>query len=260
MQPSERAARARTPTRSMKLQPLFLLAGSAVLCGSAHADWEITLYTGDSHTFASDLHVQQFNTASDAVFRDVSWAPHPFALGAPYYGLSVSYFPHSGARLGGFLDRTHYKMYAETSERVQARGTWDGAPLSQYALLSERVQNLQIAHGINLTALGAQYRWNPTYEDGPWEAYVGAGPLVYLPHSEGAINSIPENGGYQYGGAGGQIFGGTELSVSRHVALMMESKFDAGSVQLDLDPDARISTAVRTLHLIGGVTFHFDAW
>jgi hypothetical protein len=241
----------------MKPLPLLFLAGSALLAGSAHADWEITLYTGDSYTFPSDLRVQQSSTGSDAVFRDVSWAPHPFTLGAPYYGLSISYFPRSGSRLGGFLDRTHYKMYAETSERVQARGTWEGAPLSQYALLSERVQNLQIAHGINLTSLGAEYRWNPTFDEGPWEAYVGAGPLVYLPHSEGAINSVPENGGYQYGGAGAQIFGGTELSLSRHVALMVESKFDAGSVELDLDPAARISTQVRTLHLIGGLSFHF---
>ncbi len=106
-------------------------------------------------------------------------------------------------------------------------------------------------------ALCAAYRWNPGFTDGPWEAYAGAGPLVYLPHSEAAINEVPENGGYQYGGAGGQIFAGTELRVSAHVALMMAGKFDAGSVELDLDPAARISTEVRTLNLIGGVTFHF---
>jgi hypothetical protein len=243
--------------RSMKPLTLLCLAASAALSGSARADWEITLYTGDSYTFPSDLRVQQSITDSDAVFSHVSWAPHPFALGAAYYGLSISFFPRSGAPFGGFLDRTHYKMYAETSERVQARGTWERAPLDQYAPLGERVQNLQIAHGINLTSLGAEYRWNATFEDGPWETYVGAGPLVYLPHSEGAINSIPENGGYQYGGAGGQVLGGTELRLSQHVALMMAGKFDAGSVELDLDPAARISTEVRTLNLIGGVSFHF---
>jgi hypothetical protein len=38
---------------------------------------------------------------------------------------------------------------------------------------------------------------------------------------------------------------------------MMEGKFDMGSLDVNLDPGTRLSTQVRTLHIIGGVSFQF---
>jgi hypothetical protein len=38
---------------------------------------------------------------------------------------------------------------------------------------------------------------------------------------------------------------------------MIEGKFDIGSLDVKLNPGTRISTQVRTLHLIGGVSLHF---
>jgi transposase len=108
-----------------------------------------------------------------------------------------------------------------------------------------------------MTSIGAEYRWNPAFELGRWRTHVGAGVLIYLPHAETTINSIPEHSNYQYAGSGGQIFGGTALRVHRHIALMMEGKFDMGSLDVNLDPGTRLSTQVRTLHIIGGVSLQF---
>lgn len=241
----------------MKRLAFVLLAGPALLCGNAHAEWTATVYTGVSHTFPSDLYVQQSASASAATFRSVSWAPHPFSQGGAYIGVRISYFPQTASRLGGFVEYTHYKMYAETAETVEVRGRWNGAPVGEFAPMNERVQHLEISHGVNMTSIGAEYRWNPAFQLGRWQTHVGAGALIYLPHAETTINSIPEHSNYQYAGSGGQIFGGTALRVHRHIALMMEGKFDMGSLDVNLDPGTRISTQVRTLHIIGGVSFQF---
>jgi len=241
----------------VKALPFVFLAGPAFLCGSARAEWAATLYTGVSYTFESDLNIQQIGSASDATFHSVSWAPHPFSHGAPYYGVRVSYFPQRASRLGVILDYTHYKMYAETARTVEVSGRWNGAPVNEFAPLNERVQHLEVSHGVNMTSLGAEYRWNPSFQAGPWQLHVGAGVLVYLPHAEGEIDSVAVSGKYQYAGSGGQIFGGAALSVSRHIALVMEGKFDMGGLNAELDPGTRISTRVRTLHMIGGVSLRF---
>jgi hypothetical protein len=228
-----------------------------VLCREARAEWVLAAYTGASHTFASDLRVRQSASSSDATFAGVSWAPHPLTQGAPYYGLRLSYFPSTQPRLGATLDYTHYKIYAETADVVAVHGTWNGAPLNTVAALASRVQHLEISHGVNLTSVNAQYRWGPDFGQGVWQLHAGAGLLVYLPHTEGTVDGTGVSGDYQYAGAGGQIFGGVEYGLWRHFGAIMEGKFDAGHLELDLDPNTRITTQVRTLHLIGGIAFHF---
>lgn len=246
-------------------------AGVALAIGSlalahacaAHAEWVLTLYTGASHTYASTIHVTEPSTRSDASFEGVPWAPHPFALGAPYYGVRLSYFPALDARLGVTIDFTHYKMYAETAEPVTARGVWGGAPFYAHAPLRDFVQHLEISHGVNLTSLDGEYRWNPSFARGPWQSHVGAGLLVYVPHAEGTVDGVGVSGDYAYSGWGGQIFGGAEYTLPRRweprwarVTLLVESKLDMGRIDLDLEPATRISTRVGTLHLIAGVSLH----
>lgn len=240
----------------MKLLRAAALASALTLWqGPAHAEWVLTVYTGVSHTFASDLRIRQ--PGSDATFDAVSWAPHPFTDGAPYYGVRISYFPHWSSHTGMMIDFTHYKMYAETADPVHVHGIWDGSPVNETAVLGSRVQHLQISHGVNLTSLSGEYRWNPVFAQGTWQMHAGAGLLVYLPHAEGMINGTGVSKSYQYGGFGGQIFGGTEYGITRHLGLVVEGKFDAGSLDLNLDPQTRIETDVRSLQLIGGLSWHF---
>ncbi len=50
------------------------------------------------------------------------------------------------------VDFTRYKMYAETGERVSARGLWSGGPLDTHAPLGRFVQNFKL-DGVNLASL-----------------------------------------------------------------------------------------------------------
>ncbi len=234
-------------------------------CSCAHAEWVATFYTGDSHTYSSDLSVLQPGTHSDASFDQVSWAPHPLGHGAPYYGVRISYFPPASPHLGVTFDFTHYKMYAETAELTDMRGEWNGKPVDGYVPLASAVQSLEIAHGVNLVSLDAQYRWDAGSEGGPWQMQVGAGPGVYVPHSDGVIDGVGVDEGYQYGGFGGQIFGGAEYRLPaswqpKHlsISLLAEGKLDGGNIDLHLAPDTHIDTRVTTVHVIAGVSLHFD--
>jgi hypothetical protein len=229
------------------------------------AEWVLTLYTGASHTYASTVHVAQPTTGSEATFALVSWAPHPFALGAPYYGVRLAWFAAPSSHVGVLIDFTHYKMYAETAEWVSARGLWSGAPLDTHAPLGAFVQNLELAQGVNLASLAAEYRWNPKFEDGPWQTHVGAGLNAYLPHAQGTINGVSVSEGYRYAGWGGQVFGGAEYTLPRRwtppwmrLGLLVESKLDHGDLDLDLDPATSVETRVTTLHLTAGVSWHFE--
>ena len=240
------------------------LAGLLGCCSSAQAEWVATLYTGDSHTYASDLTVIQPGTDSDASLSRVSWAPHPRGHGAPYYGVRVSYFPSVASHVGAVLDFTHYKMYAETEEPMTLRGEWNGRPVNQYATLASAIQSLEIAHGVNLISLDAEYRWNTRFDDGPWQTHIGAGLVAYVPHADGIIDGVGVDESYQYGGFGGQIFGGAEYTLparwqprNTRLTLLVEGKLDDGNIDLRLDPDTRIETRLTTLHLIAGVSVHF---
>lgn len=258
--------------RSVSWGAILAAALTAALAGAAAepaagAQWVVTLYTGVSHTYQGSLDIVQPSTHTDVSLDPVAWAPHPYGLGAPYYGVRFSYFPSRTAHVGATLDFTHYKMYAETAENVIAHGTWNGAPIDAYAPLGSFVQKLEIAHGVNLTSLNGEYRWNPTFEDGPWQTHVGAGLLVYLPHADGIIDGVGVNESYQYAGYGGQVFGGAEYTLParmqpqglplKRITLLIESKLNAGSLDIDLDPDTRIDTDTTTLHLVAGVSLYF---
>lgn len=238
---------------------IFLAAQAGMYC-PAHAEWVVSAYTGTSHTWASDLRIRQDGSASNATFQGVHWAAHPFEA-APYYGIRITYFPGDAPRLGGTFDFTHYKMYADTGRAVWVRGTWNGSPINQYAPMNTRVQNFELSHGVNLTSVNVQYRWRGAFDTlqgtSRWEPHIGVGLVGYLPHAEGSINGVPSSANYPLAGFGGQIFAGTEYRLCRHIGLLVETKFDAGNLGIDLDPATTADTSVRTLHIIGGLAMHF---
>jgi hypothetical protein len=248
----------------MRPAPHSTLLALLGCCPCARAEWIATLYMGDSHTYGSDLTVIQPETHTDVSISPVAWAPHPLGHGAPYYGVRLSYFPAVASHIGAVVDFTHYKMYAETQEPGFIRGEWNGKAIDAYMGLFNAITSLEIAHGVNLVSLNGEYRWNETFSQGPWQTHVGAGVVAYVPHADGIIDGVGVDESYQYGGLGGQLFGGTEYTLPARwqpsglrFTLLIESKLDAGKLDLSLDPDTRIETRVTTLHLIGGISLHF---
>lgn len=239
--------------------PTLMLLVLAYGCPSATlAEWVVSVYTGISHTRSSDLRVRQPASGSAAEFRDVHWEARPFEA-APYYGVRISYFPERAPRLGGGLDFTHYKMYAQTDRVAAVRGTWAGSPVDERVPMSTRVQRYEVSHGVNLTALNLQYRWvaSDGVAHGRWLPHTGVGLAAYFPHAEGMISDVPADGNYQLAGFGYQLFAGTEYRLSRRVGLLVEVKFDSGKLDIDLDPGIRAQTNPRTLHALAGLSLHF---
>lgn len=222
------------------------------MTSEAHAEWVVSLYTGTSDTRRSDLRIVQPASDSDATFADVRWKARPFE-DAPYYGVRVAWYPNAEGRLGATFDFTHYKMYADTDRLTAVAGRWNGAPLNESALLANRVQALEISHGVNLASLNAEYRW-----PGRWSPHIGAGIVGYWPHAEGTINATSVGADYHFAGGGGQIFGGIEYRLSRRVGVFVEGKGDAGKLDIDLAPATRLVTHTRTVHALAGVTLHFS--
>jgi len=213
----------------------FALVLCALASSAAQAEWVLTLYTGTSRTGNSNLRVQQDTTGSDATFEGIHWEARPFE-DAPYYGVSLSYFPASRPLWGGGFDFTHYKMYADNNPAVP-------------------VKDLEISHGVNLMALNVVRRWLPA--ESSVEAIVGAGAGGYAPHAEGVINDVSVAGDYQWGGMAYQVFAGGEYRFSKRVGVLLEAKFDAGKLDIDLDAGTRLETHTRTVHVIGGLSVHF---
>lgn len=242
--------------RTLRTASLALLG----LFSTAHAELIVSVYTGTSHTWASDLRIRQSASGSDATFQDVHWQAHPFRP-APYYGVRISYFPETQPRFGGTFDFTHYKMYADTDRTLWVRGVWNGSPVNQSAAMSTRIQSFEISHGVNLTSLNAQYRWPSSFNanggTSHWEPHVGAGVVGYFPHAEGSINGVPSSANYPFAGFGGQVFAGTEYRLHKYVGLLVETKFDAGRLDIGLNPATQAETDTRTLHILGGVALHF---
>jgi hypothetical protein len=221
-------------------------------CYSVHAEVVVSLYVGASQTRSSDLALRNSAARSDAEFRDVHWRGRPFE-DAPYYGLRVSYFPGARPRVGASLDFTHYKMYAETDRDVRVTGRWNGISVDEVAPMRSRVPNFEISHGVNATSLNVQYRWLSSR----LQPHAGGGLVAYLPHAEGALDTVFANGDYQLAGFGYHLFAGGEYRFTDRVGLLVEGKFDAGQLEIDLDPHVRASTHVRTVHGIAGVALHF---
>jgi hypothetical protein len=245
----------------MRMQRLMLIAAATSLsfCCTARAELTVAVYTGTSRTDSSDLRVEQPGSRSNAEFHGVRWRARPFGA-APYYGVRISYFPARSARLGGNVDFTHYKMYAETDRLTAVQGTWNGAHVDELALMSRRVQSFELSHGVNLTSLNVDYRWLADSSSSfaqRWQPHIGAGVVCYLPHAEGSINGRPSGANYQFAGAGYQLFAGTEYRVFRRLSVFVESKFDNGKLDIHLAPTARVQTDVRTVHALAGVAWHF---
>jgi hypothetical protein len=233
-------------------KPLLAAALPAVACSSVHAEVVVSLYIGVSKTRSSDLRLRTDDARSNVEFLDVHWRGRPFE-DAPYYGLRVSYFPAARPRAGASFDFTHYKMYAETERDVRVTGVWNRIAVDEVAPMGSRVPSFEVSHGVNATSLNVQYRGLSSR----LQPHVGGGLVAYLPHAEGVIDTVFANGDYQLAGFGYHLFAGGEYRFTDRLALLVEGKFDAGQLEIDLDPQIQASTHVRTVHGIAGVALHF---
>jgi hypothetical protein len=215
----------------------------------ALADVVLSFYIGASQTRPSDLHVVQASRSNDVMMHDVTWHGYPFRFEI-YYGIRLTYIDPHRPWTQFAMDYTHFKVYADTADRVAQTGTWHGAPLNVDAPLRERVQSIEMTHGLNMLGFSVLERIGGARAGA---VYAGGGPVMFVPHAESRVDGMPHETGYDYGGSGFQLTAGAQTCANGH-ALFTEVKYSNGAPILRI-AQGSAQTAVHTVHELAGVQF-----
>jgi hypothetical protein len=178
--------------------------------------WSVAIAFGLSFTRPSDLTIDQPASGNHAVFHNVRWAGRSFE--------SPLYYVVRVGKGNVQLDYTHYKIVAEAEERVPTSGMWHGRPVDETAPLSDRVQHFEVTHGVNAFALVALAH-DPVHRG----AYIGAGPVLFMPHAESIADGRKGDWGYGRGGNGFEVVAGAGTP-----APFADVKVIAGSIRVGI--------------------------
>lgn len=212
-------------------------------------DVVLSFYLGASQTAPSDLRVVQESRGNDATVHSVTWRGYPFRFEV-YYGIRLTYTPPHYPFTSLALDFTHAKIYAETDDVDVQTGTWHGANLHTNEAMRDRVQSFEVTHGMNMLGLSVLEQLSGRAGGG---AYVGAGPVLFVPHTESRVDGVPLTSGYEYGGIGFQVLGGVRGCIDRR-PLFSEIKYSRGHPSMSI-AQGHADTVVRTVHELAGIGF-----
>ncbi len=211
----------------------------------------LSFYIGASQTRPSDLHVEQPSRGNDATVRKVRWLGYPFRF-EPYYGIRLSYTPPGAPQTSIALDFTHYKIYARTQDVVSQSGTWHGTALDESSAMSNRVQSIEMTHGLNMLGLSVFQQLSTSREG----VYVGGGPVIYVPHTESRIDGLM-HGNYGFGGWGFQTHAGLRTCIDDR-PVFGELKYNEGHPNVAISQGSAQMT-LQTIQELAGLDFgHCD--
>lgn len=212
-------------------------------------DIVLSFYLGASQTAPSDLRVVQPARGNDATMHSVTWRGYPFRFEI-YYGIRLTYTPPHYPFSSLALDFTHAKIYAETNNIVEQDGTWNASQLHETASMSERVQSFEITHGMNMLGLSVLQQVSGKPGGG---AYIGGGPVLFVPHTESRVDGLPLTSGYEYGRVGFQVAGGVRGCIGQR-PIYGEVKYSRGTPSVSI-AEGHAETVVRTVHELAGFGF-----
>jgi len=210
------------------------------LPGAARAELSVSLYSGFSSTYPSDLEI----TDKDRLhlfLRDVRWKNESFRY-PPYYGLRITYWRDKLPRAGFGLDFTHTKAVTDPQQRIKVSGDRGGTPVDEIEPIEQTAQNLSFSHGLNFIMFNLYYRWHPEADFRP-HAGIGAG--ILLPHVEGRIENSSSDE-FRYGGTAVQILGGFEATLVPALSLFAEYKLHYAWLDTFFNNDVTLSSRLWT--------------
>jgi hypothetical protein len=212
-------------------------------------DIVLSFYIGASQSAPSELHIVQQRRGNDATLHSVTWRGYSFRFEV-YYGVRLTYTPPHYPFTSLALDFTHAKIYAEADNRVTEDGVWHGAAFTASEPMRDRVQSFEMTHGLNMLGISVLEQVEGRAGGG---AYVGGGPVFFVPHTESRVDGEPLTSGYEYGGIGFQVLGGVRGCIDNH-SLFTEMKYSRGTPSVSI-AQGRADTIVRTVHELAGVGF-----
>ncbi len=214
-----------------------LLATSTALVAAtaAHAEVQLSAYTGGNANFASKVKLER-GALRDS--RTVDWDGKPFEM-PPYWGLRATYWMEKQSPWGIALDYTHQKAYADIN--FAADPIYD---------------HLEFTDGNNIVTLNAMYRFQkPTSS---WGYYVGGGPGVAIPSVEVTLDGVAQKTHeYQITGFAAQALAGVQYKFTDHIAAFGEGKITYTQNDGDLAGGGTIKTDLWSPHALVGLSYSF---
>lgn len=244
-------------------RPAVLLAALiflAVLLGTrrpSRAEPFVDLYFGQQWTDDSDLHITQSTLGNDFTFHDVSLNGESFESPL-YWGVRAGYFFERVPWLGVAVEYIHMKVFAETSDTRRLTGIHSGAPVDSTVPMNTLVQGFSISHGVNYVLFNAQARYGfrkepDRFPAGRVQLYAGVGVGPVIVHPENRVESLDNDGGYQMGGAGGQVCVGARVLLMKYFGIFTEYKYTFSGLDVDVAHGSG-DFDERSHHLIAGFT------
>lgn len=242
---------------------LLGLAALAAAPSAARAEAFLDLYMGKSFTLDSDLRISQPSQGDEFEFLNLSWSDRSFTS-PPYYGARAGYFFESHPWLGLALEFFHFKIIADTAEIRRLTGVHRGNAVDARVPVDSVVQSFQITHGVNYLTVDAMFRY-PLLRDpvrfprGRVHLYSGFGVGPVIAHPESIIDGASDDGPYQVGGIGAQVFLGARALLFKHVGVFAEYKFSHSSLDVEVARGTAYVTE-NTHHIVWGITIAFPSF
>lgn len=211
---------------------LAILALSAPLASAAHAETELSFYSG--WQTAPHSVVTGNDAALGALDFTAGWDGKSFAM-PPYYGFRATWWRSETFGLG--VDFNHAKVYADDE-----------------TLADSGFSRLEFTDGLNILTLNAWRRWPEAW--GRLTPYVGAGLGISVPHVDiesGAGHAF----GYQLTGPAAQWVVGASMDLNDRWAVFGEYKGTYTMNEVDLEAGGNLSTNIITNALNVGVSYSY---
>ncbi len=231
----------------------MLAAAPMPFATPAAAEFQIGAYGGWSHSFDSDISINQPG-GTNLTLQDVPWDSASFKS-PPYWGVRGTYWLESAPNWGLMLDYHHAKVIAEQGATVAVTGTRDGLPVEPREKVGNSFEIMEFTDGLNQIFLGAQYRWIGAR----WTPYVGLGVGVAVPHVEFQREDGLKTFEYQVTGVAVEGLVGIEYKIGPRLAAFADCKLSYSNNDADLDGGGTLETDILTSQVIFGLSYRFGA-
>ena len=248
---------------------LTIAAGLGPVCAEAgepqgdHRPAYVRFFSGVGVTRDSDVHIRQPTLGTELTFEDVSWEHRSLTTSwtrdsIPYMGMRAGFFLRRVPWLGLSFEAVHFKILAETDNRVHVTGTVGHEPIDVVAPMTQFVEVYRVTNGVNLFLSNVQAHKGLLGSDrfplGRVDLYAGAGGGVTVPYTSSVIAG-ERLGQYELGRFATQVLAGFAWRASPRWDVSFEYKFTATTVDGAVargDSESRL----RTNHLVVGLGFH----
>jgi len=207
---------------------------------------------GTSQNDRSDIHVKGPNT--NATFRGVNWAMHPFES-APYYVIKIGTPVPKRTGWDLEIDFTHSKAIALTDQTVGASGTWKGDPLPATLPLDTHLQKVRFTNGVNILSVLPVRRFAPP--TARIQPYAGAGPAYFVIWSVNVADDVRRHARYHGAGFGWTGVAGVRGRIREGLSWNLEAKVTDGPADVPAGTDLRLTTRIRTRHETLGLVWNY---